>query len=211
MAGELAPAALEVTASALARDVALFDQRGCLSLQAIYTDGDAEALAAALADALEEAARRWPPLPLSPAAAGALRSMREEAAFLGCDVASTPLDCATVVVDRRALFLPSPGHRAVRVHPVPHVDAAVAILRPHAARLQGVAVSATGVYRSLRRDVVGAEDGDAGEATDELGDRLAALGVSYVCAPGELQSPGASWRNGGIDLIAALASDAPGR
>ncbi len=192
VAGALAPTALEAVASALARDVALFDQRGCLSLQAIYTDGDAEALAAALADALEEAARRWPPLPLSPAEAGALRSMREEAAFLGCDVAPTPLDRATVVVDRRALFLPSPGHRAVRIHPVPHVDAAVAILRPHAARLQGVAVSANG-----------------GAAGDGLGDRLTALGVSYVCAPGELQSPGASWRNGGIDLVASLASDAP--
>jgi hypothetical protein len=225
VAGELAPAALEATASALARDVALFDQRGCLSLQAIYTDGDAEGLAAALADALEEAARRWPPLPLSPAQAGALRSMREEAAFLGCDVAPTPLERATVVLDRRALFLPSPGHRAVRIHPVPHADAVVAILRPHAARLQGVAVSANGVYHSLRRDVVGAEDGNvvgaedgnvvgaedgaAGAATDGLGERLAALGVSYVCAPGKLQSPGASWRNGGIDLVAALASDAP--
>jgi hypothetical protein len=189
VAGELASASLEATASALARDTALFDQRGCLSLQAIYTDGDAEALAAALADALEKAAALWPPLPLSVAEAGALRSMREEAAFLGCGVAATPLDRATVVVDRRALFLPSPGHRAVRIHPVPHADAAIAILRPHGARLQGVAV--------------------AGEASDGLDDRLAALGVSYVCAPGELQSPGASWRNGGIDLVAALANDAP--
>jgi hypothetical protein len=188
VAGELEPASLDATAAALARDVALFDQRGCLSLQSIYTDGDAVALAAALARALEEAARLWPPLALSPAEAGALRSMREEAAFLGCDVAATPLDQATIVVDRRALFLPSPGHRAVRIHPVPDADAALAILRPHAARVQGVAV--------------------AGAAADGLIDRLAALDVSYVCAPGELQSPGASWRNGGIDLVATLASDA---
>ena len=62
VAGAPVSGALEATASALARDVALFDQRGCLSLQAIYTDGDAEALAAALAAALEDAARRWPPL-----------------------------------------------------------------------------------------------------------------------------------------------------
>jgi hypothetical protein len=63
-------------------------------------------------------------------------------------------------------------------------EAAVAILRPHAARLQGVAL-------------VGDDFG--------LADRLAAMGVSYVCEPGELQSPGASWRNGGIDLVAALS------
>jgi hypothetical protein len=114
--------------------------------------------------------------------------MREEAAFLGCDVAVVALDRATVIVDPRALFLPSPGRRTVRVHPAANVDAALAILRPHAARLQGVALAV------------------AAERAREVENQLATLGVSYVCAPGRLQSPGASWSNGGIDLVRELAA-----
>jgi hypothetical protein len=187
VAGSTEGDSLAHVAEAFARDVALFEQRGCLSLQAIYTVGDAGALAAALASALERAARLWPPLPLSPSEAGALRSMREEAAFLGCDIAAVALDRATVIVDPRALFLPSPGRRTVRVHPAANVDAALAILRPHALRLQGVAVAGEREARKVE-------------------EQLAALGVSYVCAPGRLQSPGASWSNGGIDLVRELAA-----
>ena len=133
----------ESVAAALARDVALFDQRGCLSLQAIYTDGDADALAAALARRARPsgatlAARRAVDRPRL----AALRLVREEAAFLGVDGRSTHRStAATVIVDRRALFLPSPGHRTVRVHPVADLDRAIAILRPHGARLQGAAVA----------------------------------------------------------------------
>ena len=107
--------------------------------------------------------------------------MREEAAFLGFQVAAIPLDRATVIVDRRALFPPSPGHRAVRIHPVPHLDAAVAILEPHGARLQGVAVAG--------------ERATAGG----LADRLAALGVSCTSArPASFNRRArGAWRNGG--------------
>jgi hypothetical protein len=182
-------AELERVAAGLARDVALFEQRGCLSLQAIYTDGDADALARALAPALRAAAQRWPPPPLAAADAAALRLAREEAAFLGCRVAATPLEQATVIVDPRSLFLPTAGHRMVRIHPVPELAAALDILGPHRARLQGAALAgASAQDHGLRR-------------------RLAALGVSYLCAPGRLQSPGASWSNGGVDLVAALAQE----
>ena len=50
-------------AAGLARDVALFDQRGCLSIAAVYTAGDAAALAERLAEALLDLSRRWPPGP----------------------------------------------------------------------------------------------------------------------------------------------------
>jgi hypothetical protein len=185
VADGLAGPGLERVASALARDVALFDQRGCLSLQAIYTDGDAEALAAALARALDDAARRWPPRPLQAPEAAAVRLVREESSFLGSTVAEMPLAIGTVIVDRRLLFLPSPGHRTVRIHPVRDLDAAIAILRPHGARLQGVAL--------------------AGDGALARGEELRSLGLSYLCEPGRLQSPGASWSNGGIDLVDALA------
>jgi hypothetical protein len=190
--GPLDSTELERVAAGLARDTALFEQRGCLSLQAIYTDGDAEALEGALAGAFEEAARRWPPTALSAQDAAAVRLAREEAAFLGCRVAPTPLEHATVITDPRALFLPTAGHRTVRIHPVGRLASALDVLRPHGARLQGAAL--------------------AGEAADdqELHRDLTGLGVSYLCAPGRLQSPGASWSNGGIDLVAALAEDVSG-
>ena len=70
-----------------------------------------------------------------------------------------------------------------------NLDAAIAILRPHRARLQGAAL---------------AVDAPRAPAVE---DELAALGLSYVCPPGRLQSPGASWLNGGIDLVRELASD----
>jgi hypothetical protein len=177
---------LRRAATGLARDVALFEQRGCLSLQAVFTDGDADGLALLLAGALEEAARAWPPPSLSAAAAASVRLAREEAAFLGGSVAATPLEHATVIIDRRALFLPPVGHRTVRIHPVKDLGAALDILRPHAPRLQGAALA-------------GAAAGD-----DELRRELHRLGVSYLCEPGRLQSPGAGWANGGIDLVARL-------
>jgi hypothetical protein len=70
---------------------------------------------------------------------------------------------------------------------VASVDAAIAILAPHGARLQGVALTASGARRRA------------------VADRLRALGVSYLCEAGRLQSPGASWRNGGVDLVELLA------
>ena len=56
-----AGADLRAAAAGLARDVALFDQRGCLSVQAVFTTGDGAALADELARALAERARAWPP------------------------------------------------------------------------------------------------------------------------------------------------------
>jgi hypothetical protein len=35
------------------------------------------------------------------------------------------------------------------------------------------------------------------------------LGLSRFAAPGELQSPDATWLNGGIDPLAALTSPSP--
>ena len=184
--GDLSRTELESVARELARDVALFEQRGCLSLQAIYAGAAiAEPLADALAAALADTARRWPPPALEPAEAATVRLAREETAFLGGRVAAIPIDCGTVLVDRRAVFVPSPGHRTVRVHAIPAATAAIDILRPFAGRLQGAALAGSGAAAAA-----------AG---------LRRLGVSHLCAPGKLQSPGASWANGGIDLVAALS------
>ena len=65
---------LEAAARKLAEDVALFDQRGCLSVQAVYvieeqlgTPARAPRFAACLAKALAEVATRWPQGPATAA------------------------------------------------------------------------------------------------------------------------------------------------
>ncbi|HXO21689.1 MAG TPA: acyl-CoA reductase, partial [Thermoanaerobaculia bacterium] len=183
-------AALERAAEGLARDVALFDQRGCLSIAAVYTTGDALELARLLAEALARLARQWPPGPLD-AAAVAVQQVRLEAEMRGLappGLAARPLAQGTVIVEPEPTLQPSPGLRTVRIHPLADFARLPAILAPWRGRLQGVAMA-----------------GIAGEEARQLAAGLTALGVSRLAEPGELQSPDASWHNGGIDPLAALA------
>jgi hypothetical protein len=162
----------------LARDIALFDQRGCLSVQLVLTTGDAAALGQELATALALEAER---LPLGPASLGALaeiRLLREEAALRGAWVAQLPLRQGTVIVEPPgAPPAPSPGWRTVRIHPLARLEDALPLLRPWQGLLQGAALAG------------GAEI---------LGPALTALGVTRIAPPGELQRAGiAGWPNGG--------------
>jgi len=185
--GAEVPAA--AVAAGLSRDVALFDQRGCLSIVAVYREGtaeDAAALARALAAELGELARRWPPGPADPAALGAVQQLRLTAEMGGMPPSPQPSSPAagTVVVMHDPALRPGPGLRTVAVHPLPELDRLPEILFPWRGRLQGAAL--------------------AGRAAWAIAPRLAALGVSRLAAPGELQSPDAAWVNGGIDPLAAL-------
>ncbi|HEX4965936.1 MAG TPA: acyl-CoA reductase [Thermoanaerobaculia bacterium] len=173
-------------AEGLARDVALFDQRGCLSIAAIYTDGDAEALAEALAGELLDLARRLPPGPLPRPALVGVQHLRLEAGMRGLWHSELAPREGTVVVDPNPELRPSPGLRTVRVHPLADLSNLPRVLRSWQGRLQGAAL--------------------AGEAAWSLEERLRELGISRFAAPGELQSADAAWHNGGIDPLAALTS-----
>jgi len=171
-------------ASGLARDIALFDQRGCLSVQAIYTAGPAEPLASELAGALEVLADRWPPGPADPVAAAHVHQLRVEAQMRGLALSDLDLATGTVVVEPLPAFKLSPGLRTVRIHPVPDLERLPALLGEWRGLLQGVAI--------------------AGSAAAALAPDLAALGVTRVAAPGDLQSPDSRWLNGGRDLLDLL-------
>jgi len=179
-------------ASGLARDVALFDQRGCLSIAAVYTTQPPETLADALAAELADLARRWPPGPPDPLAAAAVRHLRDLADLDGYHrpepAPDLPLAAGTVVVDPDPTFRPTPGLRTVRVHPLPDPTALIAHLHSWRGRFQGCATAGLPAHHDayLRRT-------------------LADLGVSRIVPPGELQSPGVRWHNGGIDPLAALS------
>jgi hypothetical protein len=179
-------AAAEELARDLARDIALFDQRGCLSVAAVYTAGDAEALAAGLEEALAELARRWPPGPADPAAQAAVQQIRLEAEMRGLRRPVLPITAGTVLLDPDPAFRPSPGLRTVRIHPLADLERLPGLLAPWRGRLQGAAL--------------------VGEDAWRLEPELEELGISRCARPGDLQSPDARWHNGGIDPLEALAS-----
>jgi hypothetical protein len=176
-------------AEGLGRDVALFDQRGCLSVAAVYTAGNGEALGEALAEELLSLARRWPPGPPSRQTLVAVQHLRLEAEMRGFWHSSLAPREGTVVVDSRLELRPSPGLRTVRVHPLADLSRLPGLLRGWKGRLQGAAL--------------------AGEAAWSLEAGLRELGISRFSPPGELQSPDASWHNGGIDPLEALTSPSP--
>jgi hypothetical protein len=169
------------SAEGLARDIALFDQRGCLSVAAIYTTCDPEALAARLEDAL---AKLWPPGPADPAALAVVQQMRLESEMRGLRRSRLPVASGTVLVEPEPAFRLSPGLRTVRIHPLEDLGRLPGVLAPWRGRLQGAAL--------------------AGEDAWRLAPALADLGISRCAAPGELQSPDVTWHNGGIHPLRAL-------
>jgi acyl-CoA reductase-like NAD-dependent aldehyde dehydrogenase len=171
-------------AGGLARDIALFDQRGCLSVQAIYTAGDSERLAKALARALVDRARVWPPGEVDVRAAVAVRQLRDEATMQGLLVADSELHQGTVVVESHSRLKASPGLRTVRIYPVPNLCEVPPLLAGWKGRLQGAALAGAGAWQEVSA--------------------LQALGFSHLASPGELQTPTASWHNGGISPLSAL-------
>ena len=171
------------TARGLARDIALFDQRGCLSVQAVYTEGDPEELATALAWALALESARLPHGPIAPATAAAVQQLRAAAELRRGSRTGQHLGLAvgTVLVESETFFRPVPGLRTVRVHGVRDLRDALPALEPWRGRLQGAVL--------------------AGPTADELAATLPLLSFSRLAPPGELQSADASWANGGIDPL----------
>lgn len=176
-------APLEEAARGCARDVALLDQRGCLSVQAVYVEGDARRaaeLARALAGALAALARELPPGPPTAAELAALQQERLAAEMRGRAVHALGAAEGTVVLEASPAFRPSPGLRFVRVHAVDEVAAVPTLLASLAGRLQGIA--------------------HAGALAEPTRRAFRALGVSRFAPAGELQATDATWSNRGSRL-----------
>jgi acyl-CoA reductase-like NAD-dependent aldehyde dehydrogenase len=187
-----APANVPALAAALARDVTLFEQQGCLSPHHVLVEdpnrNEARAFARALADALETLAAMLLPNKLSFADAAAIRRMRESARWrkLGgreVDLYEGAALRWTVVFDAAARFTVSPGFRSVTVSAVRDRDDFQARLAPIAGRLEAFALAVA--------------------PQDRAGwlQSLASAGVSYVCDPGRMQSPPILWPHGGGAFI----------
>lgn len=181
------------TAAALARDTAIWDQRGCLSPQLCFVEGDREtaiAFAARVAAHLAELAVSLPPAAMALGERLAIRRLRDESEWARFDgeravvFAATDEAAGTVIVEPRAALRPSPLGRTLRVMPVASIDALVALLAPQRAVLEGVGLAAGGERRA------------------GLTARLTECGVHLVSRLGEMQRPPLDWRQGGRPRLA---------
>jgi hypothetical protein len=176
-------------AAALARDVSLFDQRGCLSLHHVFIEAprneDACKFAELMAAEMAALARSMPSGAIRPIAEmTAARAARENARWRRIGGAPLVLwegeDLAwTVIFDPEAGFQPSPLCRTVCVSTVENQNELPARLSGVAQGLEGFAID---------------DPANRLEASRAL---LREIGVSYFCAPGQMQSPPPSWAHGG--------------
>jgi hypothetical protein len=177
----------DALAARLAVDVALYEQRGCLSPHAVFVeDGGAVSslgFARHLAAALDVLAVRLPPAPASVEERAVRRAFVLEAEWergVGARVGAG----GTVIHDARPSLRATCGLRTVRVHPMPALAALPEMLPAGVVECIGVAAPA---------DQIAA-----------LVPALARLGVSRVCRLGAMQRPPLSWPRGQRPPLAAL-------
>lgn len=181
-----------VAAERITADVLAHDQRGCLSVQAVYVDGGREAcmtfashLAIALANARSTSPRDAIPLSDS----GAISNARELARFRaanGDDLMLWESDGTTqwtVVYDHSPVLMPGPLNGFVTVHPLP----------------SGIPL----------RQALGSESGNLSTVaihpfSDAHADRLDMLEIPRICPLGRAQQPPLFWHHDGRPPLADL-------
>jgi hypothetical protein len=184
-------------AAALARDVSLHDQQGCLSPQVIYVETGGAAspaeFAASLGEALTTLSRALPCGNRTLDERGAARAFRDDAEWRRADgrevqvhaagTGTTPL----VVYESDARFEPTCLQRTVRVKPLDLLDELPSHLGTWAHLIEAIGVA----------------------APPERMERLALAwgarsSVSRVCPIGRMQEPPIGWRHGGLPRLGAL-------
>ncbi|MDO9358030.1 MAG: acyl-CoA reductase [Polaromonas sp.] len=178
-----------------AHDVMRYDQQGCYSPHVFYVerggrispDGFARYLAAELSALQKKYPRRR--LSLPEAAGLAEWRQAEEIRGLGapgCDVAGDG-DWTVVYNDTVQGLMPTPLNRSIRVVAVDSLRDVLPLLAPHRAFLQTAGVAAA------PRDLF------------ELAGLLGGVGVTRICALGQMTSPEAGWHHDGrfnlLDLV----------
>jgi acyl-CoA reductase-like NAD-dependent aldehyde dehydrogenase len=173
------------TAKALALDVALHDQRGCLSPHAVYVETGGEvsprAFADRLAGELDEIARSLPRGDAGVEERAAARAYAHEVEWLPGGIV---LETAggTVLYDELTTFRPTPGLRTIRVHPLDD-------LRLLAEAFPAGTIECVGL---------------AGVDAAPLAAGLRAKGASRLCPVGGMQQPPLSWPRGQQPPLGAL-------
>jgi hypothetical protein len=188
---------LQELAVAMAYDHSMFDQHACLAPHCYYVEYGGEAtpqeLARAVAAAMEEMNAQMPRGRISPRDAAVINQLRGRYEFKelkgeDCLLFSSPQGTEWTVIYERdpGIFSPSPLNRVIRIWGVDDIFQILPTLRPVRPFLQNAAVAV----------------GD--EREKEFIDKLGALGVSRITAPGKMPVPSMMWRHDGIAPLALL-------
>lgn len=179
-----------------AYDVALFDQRGCLSPQLVYVEAGGtvtpQEFAVLLAQALEHWQRVLPRGSLTAEESAAIRRVRDETewqALAGKEIhlqASATGTVWSVIYEVDPTFVPSPLYRTVHVKPLMTLAQLDSLLTPWRPYLEAVGLAVPPARLT--------------EAADLLG----RAGVSRICPLGTMQIPPLGWRHAGRPRIADL-------
>jgi hypothetical protein len=167
-------AAIDYAGAAL--DVALYEQRGCLSAHVCWVVGDAARVADALADALLHLAERLPPPPATVEERAAVRSFLDDAAWSGAGVQAGAW--GAVVRESDAHFRPTCGARTLRVLPLRDPSLLPELIPPQAIECLGTNLPPPAGLR--------------------------ARGVARICPVGRMQRPPLSWPRGQRPALGAL-------
>ncbi|MFZ2064099.1 MAG: acyl-CoA reductase [Candidatus Binatus sp.] len=179
---------IDGVAELLARDVALFEQLGCLSLHQVFVVSPdvsaARDLAIRMSAALERIGDSMLPARIPLRDAAEIRGVRERARWRA--IAGDPVELFegpgfewTVVFEAKAdSFKVSPGFRTVHVTAVSDLAEFRESIGNMSRRIEAMAV-----------------------AGDDCEIETRAMGIPYVCAPGEMQSPPLDWRHGGGEFL----------
>lgn len=189
----LTPSGLPDLGWRAARDVAQYDQQGCVSPHVFFVEEGGTvapaAFAALLAESLGRLQAAWPRSELPAAAAAAIQAARSEYRFrpdarLWVSPGSTDW---TVALAPAEPLTPGPLNRFVRVCPVPDLNQVPDWVASWRGRLQTCACA--GPVERLQ----------------ELATSLAPLGVSRLCPLGRAQEPAPAWHHdGGPNLLPLL-------
>ena len=174
------------------QDVSLFDQRGCLSLHAIYVDepeeSSAQDFAQQLADAMAEFAQQNPPQPMSISEAGSIYHLRETTRFISANDPTTQiwespgsLDWTVIYQQDPTLHLSCLG-RTVFVKPLPKlIDQHT--LGPESHYLSTIALH---------------------PFSPDKAETFAHLPAHRICPLGQSQKPSLFWHHDGFAPLASL-------
>ncbi len=183
----------DTAAQGLARDILVYAQGGCLSVKTILVQGDlddAARFARQLTLALRRSCLIYPPPPITPQDWDQHNTARLLGQLQpGASCPSSPHDPFVVLVWPRREFHVQSGTNVVTVQSLPPRARLDTRLAPLAGRGQGCAL--------------------AGTPSRALHAKLGALGISRVCAPGEMQAPPFAWRQNQRDVLRVLRGNAP--
>ncbi len=168
----------------IATDIALYDQRGCLSPHVYYMESGGAIsphdFAKAAADALQDISVKWPKGAVSPDEASKIQQLRAALPLKGGTVFESPKGVDwTVLVDPDPEFKVSPLSRTIWIKPVDDLFEILPLLVSVRALIQtiGLAVPAA--------------------RAEHLINSLSIIGGCRLCAIGDMQRPPLNWHQDG--------------